>query len=353
VSAPEIRAGADAAAVRAFPVERGVFREPGGRMLAVFGEGPPPVAQIVVSVQYAPNAWLETTTLMPRPESPPLSYLFAGVGAVLIVGLGAALIARQISRPMANLAAAAAQFAQGATDIRLSVEGPDDVRRASEAFNAMAARLGGQMRRQKQMLWALSHDLRTPITALRLRAELLEDSSARAKILAQLADMEALTEQALMLARAGAGEESVRLVDLSDIARTLCAEMRELGFSIDVAAPHSVFAPCRPDEIARAVRNLSENAAKYAGSGLISVSRGKDEAFVDVTDEGPGIAADLIGRVSEPFFRVDAARSDPGGAGLGLAIVQAIADSCGGRLVLENLRPRGLRARLVIPLRDS
>jgi signal transduction histidine kinase len=311
--------------------------------------GPPPLEQVLVAVELKPRQWLEITAVMPRPEGLPASFLFAAFGAILLVAVGAAFVARQISRPMADLAAAAGKLAQGATGVRLRAQGPQDVRRASEAFNAMAARLSRQMSRQRQMLWALSHDLRTPITALKLRAELLDDASARQKMLAPLAEMEALTEQALRLARAGASEEEVCRADLSQIAHALAGELNELGLAIAVDAPTPVFTQCRPGEIARAARNLAENAATYAGSGLIAVRREANEAVIEVRDEGCGLAPDIVSRVTEPFFRADEARSKEDGAGLGLAIAQAIADSHGGRLTLENRLPRGLSARLSLP----
>ncbi len=149
--------------------------------------------------------------------------------SVFAVGLGAALISRQIGRPLAKLADAARALGAGVTHVPAPVSGPDDVRRASTAFNAMAERLGRQLNRQRQMLWALSHDLRTPITALKLRAELIEDDAARERLLAPIEEMEKLTEQALSLARAGASEEARSTVDLAEIVRTLCGELQDMG----------------------------------------------------------------------------------------------------------------------------
>jgi len=316
----------------------------------------PPIVrstEVTVSVQLDPNAWLNVRARLPGPRPAPLGVLAAALASVLIVGIGAALISRQIGRPLADLANAADALGAGQTDVAAPVSGPEDVRRASTAFNAMAERLGRQLSRQRQMLWALSHDLRTPITAIRLRAELIEDDAARQRLLASVEEMEQLTEQALALARAGASDEARARVDLAEIARTLCGELQDMGVDVRAEADAAVIAECRPSEIARAMRNLAENAAKYGGGGVMRVTRGPaDEAIVEVSDDGPGVPPDQLAKLSEPFFRADAARgsnTNGAGLGLGLAIAQAIAEAHAGRLVLENRTPRGLSAKLVLP----
>src|SRR5262249_1538844 len=154
-------------------------------------------------------------------------------------------------------------------------------------------RLGRQLNRQRQMLWALSHDLRTPITAIRLRAELVDDDATRQRLLASVEEMERLTEQALSLARAGASEEERANVDLAEIARTLCGELQDMGVNATADAPNPVMAECRPSEIARAMRNLAENAAKYGGGGVMRVYRNAaNEVVVEVIDEGSGVPED-------------------------------------------------------------
>lgn len=309
------------------------------------------VTEATISVRLDDGSWLNATARLPGPRPAPISAIVGALVSIIIVGIGAALVSRQIGRPLSDLANAARALGSGETNVTAPVSGPEDVRRASTAFNAMAERLGRQLNRQRQMLWALSHDLRTPITAIRLRAELIEDESERQRLLASVAEMETLTEQALSLARAGASEEARSSVDLAEIARTLCGELQDLGVNITADANDALLVECRPTEIARAMRNLAENAAKYGGGGVMRVYRNDTkEVVVEVSDDGPGVPADLLGKLTNPFFRADEARGEAKGAGLGLAITQAIADSHGGRLILENRIPRGFSAKLVLPI---
>jgi signal transduction histidine kinase len=306
--------------------------------------------ELTVSVRLDGGDWLNARAHLPGPRPAPLSVLAAALVSILIVGAGAALVSRQIGRPLADLTQAARALGAGQSNVAAPVSGPEDVRRASTAFNAMAERLGRQLSRQRQMLWALSHDLRTPITAIRLRAELIEDETARQRLLASVEEMERLTEQALALARAGASEEMRVKVDLAEITRTLCGELQDMGVDVRAEASEPVMAECRPSEIARALRNMAENAAKHGGGGALRAYRNEaGEAVVEALDDGPGVPPEQLAKLAAPFFRADEARSQSNGAGLGLAIAQAIAEAHGGRLELANRAPRGLSAKLVLP----
>jgi len=308
------------------------------------------VTEAIIDVELGDGRWLRTRAFLPAPRPAPASMWFAALASMLAVGVGAILVSRQIGRPLADLAAAAERLGAGETGVAAPVTGPDDVRRASTAFNAMAERLSRQFGRQRHMLWALSHDLRTPITALRLRAELIEDDATRQKLLGPLTEIETMAEQALELARAGVSEESRVSVDLAEIARTMCAELNDVGLNVTADANTPIAVACRPDEIARAMRNLCENAAKHGGGGVLKVYRETDsEVIIEAIDNGPGVPEDLLARIAEPFFRADPARSGDGGAGLGLAIVQAIVDGHGGRLEIANRSPHGLSVKLILP----
>lgn len=308
------------------------------------------ISLVRASIELGPDSWLNVVSRRPGPQPPPLGLIIGAVATALFVSLGAALVGRQVGRPLAKLTEAARALGAGELTTTAPVTGPEDVRRAASAFNAMAARLGGQLSRQRQMLWALSHDLRTPITALRLRAELVDDEAVRQRLLTPILEIERLTEQALALARAGASEAPLQTIDLADIARTLCGELQDIGIAVRADASEPVRLQCRPSEIARAARNLAENAAKYAGGGVMRVGRNDfGEAVLEVFDEGPGVAEADLSTLTAPFYRADAARGDDGSAGLGLAIAQAVVEAHGGRLELANREPRGFSAKLIFP----
>lgn len=329
------------------------FAEGEQRPMRRFEADEPPMVrhtEVTLSLRLDDHSWLNARARLPGPRPAPLGVLAAALVSVIIVGVGAALVSRQIGRPLADLANAAQALGAGEANVVAPVSGPEDVRRASTAFNAMAERLGRQLNRQRQMLWALSHDLRTPITAIRLRAELVDDEAARQRLLASVEEMEQLTEQALALARAGASDEARVKVDLAEIARTLCGELQDMGVDVRTDADEPVIAECRPSEIARALRNLAENAAKYGGGGVMGVYREAGEVVVEVLDQGPGVPPEQLAKLTDPFFRADEARSSgANGAGLGLAIAQAIAEAHAGRLELANRAPHGFTARLVLP----
>jgi len=315
--------------------------------------GPPPnrpVTAVMVSVRLDSDLWLNARVHLPTPRPPPWGSLWAALLSMVAVGFGAALVSRQIGRPLAQLASAAEALGSGSSDVKTPETGPRDVRRAAAAFNTMSQRLGRQLSRQRHMLWALSHDLRTPLTAIRLRAELVDDEQARQRLLAAVADMEQLTEQALSLARAGASDEPSREVDLADVARTLVGELAELGMPLRVEAHEPLVTKCRPTEIARALRNLAENAVKHANGGIVRAFRNaQGEAVLEVLDDGAGVPESDLPRLTDPFYRSDESRTPSKGAGLGLAIAQAIAEAHNGRLVLKNRENGGFSASLILP----
>jgi len=276
--------------------------------------------------------------------------LAAALGAILAASLAAAYIARRVTRPLAELTNAASTLARGGNAPRLSESGPQDVREAARAFNAMTDEVRHTLESQRQLLSAVGHDLRTPITAMRISLEFIDDPELRDGLQNNLKELQELTEAVLSAAR-GTGGEVKRNIDLSALLESLCADMDDLGEQVRFA-PNEKPAPlvCRPNEIRRAVRNLVSNALAYGREAEVRLSRQDGAYEIVVEDAGPGIPdADQL-RVFEPFVRLESSRNEAtGGTGLGLTLVKAIAEGHGGFVKLENRSEGGLRARLSLP----
>ena len=285
-----------------------------------------------------------------RPPSPwPLEILVAAVVAILVASLGAALVARRVVQPLSELTTAAATVALGAGTPHVNEEGPADVRNAAIAFNAMAAKVTRTLESQRHLLSAVGHDLRTPLTAMRINLEFVEDEDLRDGLLRNLDELQALTEQVLAAAK-GAGGEQPRQVDLSALVESLCTDLDEMGEPVNWNNHSPAPISCRPNEIKRAVRNLVENAVAYGNKADVRISDTGDGYDVLVEDEGPGIPEDERQRVFEPFVRLESSRNEAtGGTGLGLTLVKAIAEGHGGAVELENRPGGGLRARMHLP----
>ena len=214
------------------------------------------------------------------------------------------------------------------------------------AFNDMQRRIAGLEAERMRMLAALGHDLRTPITSLRLRAELLEDDDQRDDMIRILDDMAVMAEGLLQAATTGATTEPRQVTDLDRLLSRLCAEQ-----GVPYRGPGPVPVRLRPVAISRAVCNLVGNALRYAGNARVTLAMGKaGEAVIRVEDDGPGIPQALLSRVTEPFVRGEESRNaGTGGAGLGLSIARDIARAHGGTLALANAPAGGLVAELHLP----
>ena len=273
----------------------------------------------------------------------------ATVLSILVAAGGAALLSRRMSKPLGKLTAAASEVAKGGAAPRVPEEGPEDVRRAAVAFNAMTDQVQRTLANQRQLLTAVGHDLRTPITAMRLSLEFMDDGETREDLEKNLNELQQLTEAVLSSAK-GAGGEKKRNVDLATLLDSLCADLEESGKSVTWQShgPAPLF--CRTNEITRAARNLIENALAYGHVARVRLEDTKDQYEIVVDDDGPGIPATDRERVFEPFVRLETSRNlSTGGTGLGLTLVKAIAEGHGGSVVLENRPEGGLRVRLCLP----
>ncbi len=286
-----------------------------------------------------------------RPPAPwPVEMFVAAVVAILVTSLGAALVAQRVVQPLSELTSAAAAVAVGkGAPPHVNEEGPADVRNAAIAFNAMAEKVTRTLESQRHLLSAVGHDLRTPITAMRINLEFVEDDDLRDGLMHNLEELQVLTEQVLSAAK-GTGGEPPRQVDLSALVESLVTDLDEMGEPVSWANHEPAPISCRPNEIKRAVRNLVENAVAYGHRADVRISDTGDGYEVLVEDEGPGIPENDHQRVFEPFVRLESSRNvATGGTGLGLTLVKAIAEGHGGAVRLENRPGGGLRARMRLP----
>jgi len=279
----------------------------------------------------------------------PLELMIAAAIACVLASAGAAFMARRVVRPLSELTSAAAAMAVGSGTPHVAEQGPEDVRNAAAAFNAMAEKVTKTLESQRHLLSAVGHDLRTPLTAMRINLEFVEDSELREGLMRNLDELQALTEQVLAAAK-GAGGEQRRSVDLSALVESLCTDLDEIGEPVSWANHSPAPISCRPNEIKRAVRNLVENAVAYGHKADVRIANAGDGYDVVVEDEGPGIPETDRQRVFEPFVRLESSRNEAtGGTGLGLTLVKAIVEGHGGVVMLENRPGGGLRARMHLP----
>jgi signal transduction histidine kinase len=283
------------------------------------------------------------------PNDAPIEIIVAAVVAILLASTAAALMARRVVRPLSELTAAASVVAQGGATPHVEENGPDDVRNAAVAFNKMTSEVTRTLEAQRHLLSAVGHDLRTPITAMRINLEFIEEDDLRERLQENLDELQALTEQVLSAAR-GAGGESKRNVDLSALVESLVADLDDMGEPVTWHNHDPAPVTCRPNEIRRAVRNLVENAVAYGARAEVQIAENDGGYDVVVEDEGPGIPDSDRQRVFEPFVRLESSRnSATGGTGLGLTLVKKIVEGHGGAITLENRENGGLRARMHLP----
>jgi signal transduction histidine kinase len=294
------------------------------------------------------HSMMSGVLLRPRPKWP-IEIMVAALLAVLLSSAGAAFMARRAVRPLSELTKAAAKVAGGSGTPHVAEEGPDDVRKAAIAFNIMAAKVTRTLEAQRHLLSAVGHDLRTPLTAMRINLEFVTDDELRDGLMRNLDELQALTEQVLAAAKGGTGEKP-RQVDLSALVESLVTDLDELGEPVSWANHAPAPISCRPNEIKRAVRNLVENAVAYGHKAEVRIADAGDGYDVLVEDNGPGIPEDDRQRVFEPFVRLESSRNEAtGGTGLGLTLVKAIAEGHGGGVRLETRPGGGLRARMHLP----
>ena len=269
------------------------------------------------------------------------------------VALAAIIAVRRETKPLSELADAVARFGTAIEPQPVAERGAPELRALARAVNAMQARIADLVRSRTVVLGAISHDLRTYVTRLRLRLELLPDSEQRRKAATDLDDMQALMDDALAFARASFANGSPEPVDVAAIVRAECEAQRAQGrpVSCDIAgdAP-AMHVRGTATGLTRVVANLIDNAVAYGGSATVSLHATTEAIEIRVEDRGPGIAAAERDHVFEPFYRLEGSRNrDKGGAGLGLTIVRQIAESLGGRVAIDDRPGGGAQVRVTLP----
>ena len=295
--------------------------------------------------------WLNVEVNPPQ-GGPPwgLTFVLSFILSALCIAGVAVLTGRRIAKPMRRLAAAAGKLGRGEAVEDLPEAGPLEIRDTVQAFNVMRERLDRFVRDRTAMLAAVSHDLRTPITSLRLHAEMIENEDTRTKIIAALDEMQRMTEDTLAFIREDMQREGTRTVDLHALVDSVATDLGDLGHEITVADSGRILVPCRTVALRRALRNLLENACRYGTRASVRIVPDGAQVRIVVEDEGPGIPEAELERVFEPFVRLEASRSqETGGTGLGLAIARSIVRGHGGDILLENRGTGGLCATVTLP----
>ncbi|WP_433897797.1 ATP-binding protein [Pseudomonas sp. PSE1(2024)] len=312
-----------------------------------------PRAHYMALVRLADNSWLSFT---PPERSWGLS-LNVRIAVIVALGLVATLLVawlatRQLAQPLQRFAHAARRFGGDLKAPPIHLEGPHEIRQAIVAFNTMQAQIQHFIGERTHMLAAISHDLRAPLTRMRLRSEFMEDLDHQGKLIRDIEEMQSMINAALAFFREDTHLEQSTAFDLSELLQTIVDDYRDQHLDIGFIGPAHVVYDGRPLGIKRVIVNLLDNAVKYGQRPSVVLSCDDASIRIEVIDEGPGIPEDALERVFDPFFRLETSRNrDTGGVGLGLSAARGIIREQGGELSLRNRRSGGLRARVELPHR--
>jgi signal transduction histidine kinase len=308
--------------------------------------------QVTAQIRLAEGDWIGfTSDLAPPPGPPPSSRLIFDIALRLVTVIVLSLIAvRFVTRPLSTLASAAEALGRDIHHPPLDEKGTVEVRRAAHAFNTMQARLIEYIQERTRILAAVSHDLKTPITRLRLRTELLHDLEVQAKFARDLEEMEAMVSATLDFTRGLDQVEAQREVDVMALLESLQADAQDMGKKISIDGDTRRPIKAYPQSLKRCISNLLENAVKFGSEARVSVEDSGQMLVIRISDDGPGVPEAEMGRVFEPFYRVEASRNRAtGGTGLGLSIARNNARAQGGDVTMRNRPEGGLEVTLTLP----
>jgi signal transduction histidine kinase len=260
------------------------------------------------------------------------------------------VVAGMTTRPLKQLAQAAKDLGQDINRAPLALAGASEIRQASAAFNAMQARIRQYIFQRTQMLAAITHDLQTPLTRMRLRLEKVGDQELRERLIGDLSAMQQMVREGLDLARSMDTTETMQMLDLDSLLDSVCADAADANQDVTLAGRANLAMLGRPLDLRRCLVNLIDNAVKYGQQARVMVDRAGGAARIRIRDDGPGIAGRELAKVFDPFYRVEGSRSrESGGTGLGLTIARNIAEQHGGTITLANHPDGGLEATLMLP----
>jgi signal transduction histidine kinase len=309
------------------------------------------IVALSLMVPFPDGRWLVTRTAITVPGAwnwaAFLSFLFSSLAVTAVV----ILAVRSQTTSLRALADASERLGRGEEVQPLVPNGPSEVSSTIRAFNTMQERLGLFMRDRLRLLASISHDLRTPLTTLRLKAELIDDEATRDDLVATIEELTIICEATLAFTRAEATTETTSVVNVVELVEQVLDEFRMGKGDVSLTASAAIQLPCRPVALKRAIRNLVENALRYGERASLSLHRDQDFIRIIVDDSGPGIPADRMDDAFQPFVRLEPSRStETGGIGLGLSIARSIVQAHGGTILLSNLEPIGLRAEIHLPV---
>lgn len=308
--------------------------------------------ELGISIRLTTGEWLNVRSMFHSPMGQWLPVDIAALAiAAVLVSLVAAVTVFRVVRPMRALAIAAEKAGRGEDQPELRESGPREVQDTIRAFNLMQARLNRFVSDRTRMLAALGHDIRSPLTAMRLRLELIDEGEDRNRLTAMVDEMQMMAEATLAFARGDAESEPTVEVDLADMLRDIAMSSDHAGqIEFDRKTP-SVVVRARPVALRRAFRNLIDNALRYGKEAELRLERLESEAVLKISDNGPGLPEDRLEAVFEPFVRLESSRSrETGGSGLGLSIARTILRAHGGDVILQNRDGGGLTAVVRLPV---
>jgi len=305
-----------------------------------------------------PDGAMISANILPEPRRPPflagpwMTTLLFAVISVTLLGLWAA---RALTAPLSSFARAAESFSLNGAAAPLPERGPEEIRSVAKALNRMRERITGLIDDRTKLLAAISHDLRTPITRMRLRSEFIEDETHRSRMLGDLDQMRSMLESVLSFLRNDRKLEAMTLVDIASTLQLVTDQFGDIGRKVSYDGPPHAMATVRPDDLLRSITNLVENAVRFGAEATIRLRTSPNLVIIDVEDDGPGISDAQKSNVLEPFVRGDDARNmdETSGFGLGLSIANAIVLAHGGALSLHDRQPHGLIVRIQLPVHQQ